>query len=91
MSRALLDHVVASSLKKLPVIKPGATVNVHQKIKEGEKERTEGDDHAMDSLRYLLMTRPSPFLAERRLKPGSFDWEIEQLVRRRRWNKRGTR
>lgn len=39
MSRALLDHVVASSLKVRPVIKPGATVNVHQKIKEGEKER----------------------------------------------------
>jgi len=39
MSRALLDHVVASSLKVRPLIKPGATVNVHQKIKEGEKER----------------------------------------------------
>lgn len=28
---------------------------------EGERERTEGDDHAMDALRYLVMTRPSPF------------------------------
>lgn len=39
MSRALLDHVAQSSLKKVPVLKPGATVNVHQKIREGEKER----------------------------------------------------
>lgn len=39
MSRAILDHVVASSLKKVPDLKPGAIVRVHQKIKEGEKER----------------------------------------------------
>lgn len=41
MSRLLLDHVVSSSLKKVPEIKPGATVRVHQRIKEGEKERTQ--------------------------------------------------
>ncbi len=39
MSRALLDHVVQSSLKKVPALRAGATVHVHQKIKEGEKER----------------------------------------------------
>lgn len=41
MSRALLDHVVTSSLKKVPAIKPGATVKIYQKIKEGEKERVQ--------------------------------------------------
>ena len=41
MSRALLDHVVQSSLKKVPDLRPGATVHVHQKIKEGEKERVQ--------------------------------------------------
>lgn len=41
MSRALLDHVTASTLKKVPEIKPGATVKVYQKIKEGGKERVQ--------------------------------------------------
>lgn len=41
MSRALLDYVVTSSLKKVPAIKPGSTVKVYQKIKEGEKERVQ--------------------------------------------------
>jgi len=41
MSRALLDYVTASALKKVPVIKPGATVKVYQKIAEGGKERVQ--------------------------------------------------
>lgn len=41
MSRVILDHVVASSLKKVPDIKPGATVKVYQKITEGEKQRVQ--------------------------------------------------
>ncbi|MFA6024746.1 MAG: 50S ribosomal protein L19 [Candidatus Gracilibacteria bacterium] len=42
MSRALLDFVVSSSVKKnVPVLKPGATVKVYQKIKEGGKERVQ--------------------------------------------------
>jgi len=28
---------------------------------EGDKEKTEGDDHAMDVMRYVCMTRPSPY------------------------------
>ena len=39
---------------------------------EGDKERTEGEDHAMDTLRYLLMTRPSPFRDKFRTPRGSF-------------------
>jgi len=39
---------------------------------ENDKEKTEGDDHAMDALRYLCMTRPSPFKSVRKLTPGSF-------------------
>lgn len=41
MSQALLKHVVASNLRKVPALKPGSTVKVFQKIKEGEKERTQ--------------------------------------------------
>lgn len=41
MSRELLDHVTASAIKKLPVLKPGATVKVYQKIKEAGKERVQ--------------------------------------------------
>lgn len=38
--QALLAHVAKSSLKATtPVIKPGMTVRVSQKIKEGDKER----------------------------------------------------
>ena len=39
---------------------------------EGEKEKTEGEDHAMDTLRYLVMERPSPFKFTRRLPYNSF-------------------
>jgi hypothetical protein len=42
------------------------------KNKEGEREKTEGSDHACDSLRYLLMTRPSPFREAHRVHPNSF-------------------
>jgi len=38
-SQALLKTVVNGSLKKVPVVRPGYTVRVHQKIKEGGKER----------------------------------------------------
>jgi large subunit ribosomal protein L19 len=41
MSRALLDHVTASAIRKVPELKPGATVKVYQKIKEGGKERVQ--------------------------------------------------
>lgn len=41
MSRAILDYVTASALKKMPAIKPGATVKVYQKIAEGGKERVQ--------------------------------------------------
>lgn len=40
--QALLEHVASSSLKvETPVIEPGMTVRVHQKIIEGAKERTQ--------------------------------------------------
>lgn len=41
MSRAILDYVTASALRKVPAVKPGATVKVYQKIAEGEKERVQ--------------------------------------------------
>ena len=42
------------------------------KEREGEKEKTEGSDHACDTLRYLLMTRPSPFRAQKYIPGNSF-------------------
>ena len=41
---------------------------------EGDKERTEGDDHAMDTMRYICMERPSPFVIRNKVVPGSFDF-----------------
>lgn len=42
MSQALLAHVSNSSIKKdVPSLKPGYVVRVHQRIVEGEKERTQ--------------------------------------------------
>ncbi|NIA02585.1 MAG: 50S ribosomal protein L19 [Nitrospirae bacterium] len=35
----ILQDIQKLAVKKVPVIKPGNTVKVHQKIKEGEKER----------------------------------------------------
>jgi len=36
-----LKDIQEKSMKKVPVIEPGMTVKVHQKIKEGEKERVQ--------------------------------------------------
>ena len=42
MSQAILNHVAAASMQKeVPVLKPGFTVRVHQRIKEGSKERVQ--------------------------------------------------
>ncbi len=41
MSQAILNHVTQSLLRKVPDIRAGQTVKVFQKIKEGEKERTQ--------------------------------------------------
>lgn len=46
---------------------------------EGDRERTEGEDHCMDSARYLLMTRPSPFLPTYRPPAGSFAGWLSRL------------
>ena len=40
MSQAILNHVAKSSMaKSVPVLEPGMTIRVHQRIKEGAKER----------------------------------------------------
>ena len=41
MNMQLIQEVGNKSLKKMPDLKPGSTVRVHQKIKEGEKERVQ--------------------------------------------------
>ena len=39
MTIALLEKFNAEQLKKMPEIRPGDTLKVHQKVKEGDKER----------------------------------------------------
>ena len=46
---------------------------------ENEKERTEGEDHACDALRYIIMTRPSPYREVTRLSPGTFNYEMNKI------------
>lgn len=41
MNQQILQHVQKKFLKTTPEIKPGYTIRVHQKIKEGEKERVQ--------------------------------------------------
>ncbi len=36
-----IQKIEKQSIKKIPVIRPGYTVRVHQKIREGEKERVQ--------------------------------------------------
>lgn len=40
--------------------------------REGDREKTEGEDHAMDVLRYIVMTRPSPYKMAPRVSQKSF-------------------
>ena len=46
---------------------------------EGERERTEGDDHAMDSLRYLAMTRPQPEKIRVHAPSNSFMGQLRKM------------
>ncbi len=39
MSHLLVQKVARQNLKEVPKVRPGYTVRVHQKIKEGDKER----------------------------------------------------
>jgi large subunit ribosomal protein L19 len=41
MNMQLIQQVGKKFMKKVPVIKPGCTVRVHQRIKEGGKERVQ--------------------------------------------------
>ena len=53
-------------------------------FREGEKERTEGEDHAMDCARYILMSRPSPFRSIEKPRPGTFMAELKKRTLDRR-------
>ena len=45
--------------------------------KEGAKELTVGDDHAMDAMRYAVMSRPQPRTLLARTPKGSFAYEMQ--------------
>lgn len=40
--------------------------------RQGDKEKTEGEDHAMDAMRYVVMTRPSPYKLAPKTPANSF-------------------
>ena len=48
------------------------------KDKEGAKELTVGNDHAMDALRYAIMSRPAPRAPRYRSSVGTFGHEMLQ-------------
>lgn len=41
MVHQLLHHLASGYVRKVPEIRPGMTVRVHEKIQEGEKERVQ--------------------------------------------------
>jgi phage terminase large subunit len=47
--------------------------------REGDKETTEGEDHAMDTVRYGTMTRPSIHAVERKYSRNSFNGWKERM------------
>lgn len=47
---------------------------------EGDKERTEGEDHAMDAMRYIVMTRPSPYRMMPRVPRNSFKGWLSRVA-----------
>jgi hypothetical protein len=53
------------------------------KNKEGAKEATIGDDHAMDALRYAIMSRPAPAPPRRRTPTNTFDATLRARTRER--------
>ena len=50
---------------------------------ENEKERTEGEDHAMDTARYMCMSRPSPFKNRAYSPENSFNGHLHRMARQR--------
>jgi phage terminase large subunit len=50
-----------------------------EKIREGEKEKTEGEDHSMDAKRYGIMERPSPSKSEKRIPMNSFKGILSRM------------
>jgi phage terminase large subunit len=53
------------------------------KDKEGAKEATVGDDHAMDAMRYALMSRPQPARSLSKIPRGSFAAELRTMQNER--------
>ena len=49
------------------------------KDKEGAKEATVGDDHAMDAMRYMVASRPRPHTTPFRIPKHSFAGEMARL------------
>jgi len=51
--------------------------------RQGEKETTEGDDHLLDDLRYICMTRPSPFSFKSILPVNTFSYYRNKMTQNR--------
>jgi hypothetical protein len=51
--------------------------------REGDREKTEGEDHAMDPTRYICMTRPSPYKMTPRVMQNSFKGWLNKITESR--------
>ena len=51
--------------------------------REGDREKTEGEDHAMDTMRYIAMERPSPFKTAPRVAANSFQGHMNRMKNER--------
>ena len=51
--------------------------------REGDREKTEGEDHAMDPTRYICMTRPSPYKMIPRVMQNSFKGWLNRMTESR--------
>ena len=52
-------------------------------FQQGEAEKTEGEDHSMDTERYLIMTRPSPYRERHSAPENSFMGHMNRIRRER--------
>ena len=60
MPNPLLTKVVAKQLRQVPEFRPGDTIRVHVKIKEGDKERLQAFEGTVIARNNSGSAKPSP-------------------------------
>lgn len=63
--------------------------------RQGDVERTEGDDHVLDCCRYLIMLRPKPRVRSHSIAVGSIQYDINKAIEEgkgtNRWDRKKPR